>query len=83
MSEFISVEDQKKLYIKGATKVKTSTSNFAVVETADSSININGSELEIVKLDLENKEVMLSGNVNQIKFSNFAPKQSFLKRIFK
>ncbi len=83
MAELISIENQKKLYVKGATKVKSSTSTFAVIETSDSTININGSELEVIKLDLENKEVIISGNISQIKFLNNSPKQSFLKRIFK
>lgn len=83
MGESILIEDRKKIIIKGAVKVKTCTQNFAVVETQECVATISGSEIEVVKLDLENKEVVFSGNISSIKFSSQKEKSSFFKRIFK
>lgn len=79
----IILEDRKKLSIIGATKVESSTESQAVVELDQESLVILGSQLEITKLNLENKEVIFSGNINSIKFSQKNEKKSLLKRIFK
>lgn len=71
------------LLIKGATKVVSSVSNQAVVETEEKTIIILGQNIEVKKLNLEEKEVCLQGNFSQLKFASAANKVPFLKRIFK
>lgn len=83
MEEKVVLENRKLLTIYGATKVVSSTSTQAVVEVTESNIIISGSNLEVVKLNLEDKEVEFSGEVNSIKYSTKQEKTSFLKRIFK
>ena len=83
MSNFISIENQNNININGATKVVSSTQNQAVVESEETSIIISGSDLEVKKLDLDNKEVSFSGKITNIKFSSYSQKLPLLKRIFK
>lgn len=79
----IFLEDRKKLVLKGATKIVSSTTTQAVVELEQSTLIISGSEIEITKLNLENKEVCFSGKIDSLKFSQKSEKKGFLKRIFK
>ncbi len=83
MQELITIENEKNISIKGATKVVSSTPTQAVVLAENSTIVICGSELEVKKLDIENKEVSLAGMITSIKFSQKIEKQPFFKRIFK
>jgi len=77
------LEDRKILKLSGATKVISSTNTQAVVEMSENHIVVTGNNLEITKLDLENKEVSFSGEVNSIKFTQKAEKKSLFKRLFK
>lgn len=77
------IEDQKKLKIIGAKKIISSTVTQAVVETEENSLIISGNDLEITRLDLENKEVDFLGVVSSIKYTNTAEKKGFFKRLFK
>lgn len=81
--ENICIEDRKKITIGGATKVLSSTSNQAVVEVGDCSIVIAGTNIEVTKLDLDNKEVVFSGNINSIKYTTKQEKTNLIKRLFK
>ena len=72
------------LQITGVVRVVSTTTSQAVVETEEKSVIINGSGLEVKKLNLDEKEVCLQGEVFLIKVSVArGKKQPFLKRIFK
>ena len=81
--ELISIEDRKKIVIKGATKVISSTTNQAVIEIGDTNLIISGTDLEVIKLDLENKLVEFTGNIIALKYSKKAEKTGLIKRWFK
>lgn len=81
--ESLCIEDRKKLILTGATKVISSTSTQAVVEVGDTNIVISGTNIEVTKLDLDNKTVTFSGNVNSVKYTAKTEKTSLLKRMFK
>ena len=83
MNNLLTIENENLITIKGASKVASSTQTQGVVETGESTIIISGNNLEVKKLDLENKEVVFSGKISGIKFNSKAEKQPFLKRIFK
>ena len=61
--ENICIEDRKKVTVNGATKVLSSTSNQAVVEVGDCNIVITGTNIEVTKLDLDNRGGVCSGNI--------------------
>lgn len=81
--ESLCIEDRKKLILTGATKVISSTSTQAVVEVGDTNIVIFGTNIEVTKLDLDNKTVTFSGNINSVKYTAKTEKTSLLKRMFK
>lgn len=81
--ENISIEDRKNVFITGATKVLASTETQATVEMADSKLVISGTNLELTKLDLDNKVVSFCGNINAIKYINKSEKTNLIKRLFK
>lgn len=81
--ESICIEDRKKLTLVGATKVISSTNTQAVVEVGGCNVVITGSEIEVVRLNLENKEVEFSGTINSLKYVQKTEKTSVFKRLFK
>lgn len=84
MNESILLENYEHMELKGATKVVSATATQIVVETETKNIIINGNNLEVTKLDLENNLVCLSGSVSLVKLgSSNGQKPSFFKRIFK
>ncbi len=81
--ESITIEDRKKLSLSGATKVISSTSTQAVVEIGNCNVVISGTNIEVTKLDLDNKLVNFTGEINGIKYANKTEKTNLIKRIFK
>ena len=70
--------------IKGATKMVSSTPTQAVVEIDEKAIILTGNNIEVKKLDLDNKQVSLGGKFSNIKIGDASLKKgSLLKRIFK
>lgn len=83
MEDKVIIDSRKLITIFGATKVISSTLTQAVVEINDATMIISGSNMEVVKLNLEDKEVEFSGEIKEVKYSHKQEKTSFLKRIFK
>lgn len=81
--ESLFIEDRKKITIKGADKMISSTATETIVEIGGANLVINGTELEITSLNLQDKEVVLTGNINAVKYATKHEKTSLLKRIFK
>ena len=81
--ENITIENRAQMSISGATKMVSSTETQSVVEVGDCNIVISGQNLEITKLDLENKEVNIKGIINSLKYSQKNEKNNIFKRLFK
>ncbi len=81
--ESINLEDRKKLTLMGATKMISSTNSQAVVEVGDNNVVISGSDIEVTRLNLDNKEVVFTGNFIGIKYALKTQKTPLLKRLFK
>lgn len=79
----ITIENRGFMTITGATKMLSSTETQSVVEIGDCNIVVCGQNLEITKLDLDNKEVNIKGLFNSIKYSQKTEKQNLFKRLFK
>ncbi len=71
------------LSITGVEKVISFSPNEVNLMALDCEIKIIGKELQTIKLDEENGDLVLSGVIDSIKWSNKKEKQSLLKRIFK
>lgn len=83
MEEKVVIENRKLLTIFGATRVISSTSSQAVVEVGEANMVIAGNNLEVVKLNLDDKEVEFSGEISGVKYMVKHEKIGFFKRIFK
>lgn len=81
--EIIEIIDRKNIKITNATKVVSTTNNQGVVEVGDCNIIISGTNIEVTKLDLENKEVCFKGEISGIKYAHKTEKTSLIKRFFK
>jgi sporulation protein YabP len=81
--ETITIEDRTFLTLKGATRMISSTETQSVVEVGDCNVVVSGQNLEITKLDLENKEVTLKGRINSLKYAQKTEKTNLIKRLFK
>lgn len=79
----ICIEERKNITIKGATKMISSTNTQAVVEVGSDQVVISGTNIEVTKLDLTNKEVNLSGNFTGLKYTQKTEKVGLMKRLFK
>ena len=83
MNTLLTLEDEKVLSIKGATKVVMATLTQSIILTEKKQINISGNNIEVKKLDIENGLVILSGDFISFKFVSKGNKTPFLKRLFK
>ena len=68
MNTLLTLEDEKVLSIKGATKVVMATLTQSIILTEKKQINISGNNIEVKKLDIENGLVILSGDFINFKF---------------
>ena len=83
MQEYINIDNQKLLNIKGVEKIISSTPNQSIIQSNLSYIQIHGNNLEVKKLDVENKEAIIEGDIYNIKFNKQAEKKSLWKRLFR
>ncbi len=83
MQEIINIDNQKSMSIRGVEKIVSSTPTQSVVQTSLSKIVITGNNLEVKKLDIENKDAIIEGEIYNIKFNKKNEKKSLLRRIFK
>ncbi len=79
----ILIENQNKTVINGAIRVLSSTTTQAVVEIENNNLILTGKNIEVTKLDLENKEVIFDGEITALKFAAKTEKTNFIKRLFK
>ena len=81
MDSTITLTNQTNLFLSGVEKVITVCPTEVSVEQAGKRLCILGENMEIQRLDLENKILIVDGLVFQMKYA--MKKQGFMKRIFK
>ncbi len=81
--ESLLLEDRKMLTIKGAIKMNSSTKTQSQITLEHGMVTIFGNDLEVTKLDLENKTVCITGTIANIKFCKKEEKLSLIKRLFR
>lgn len=81
MDSTITLTNQTNLFLSGVDKVITVCPTEVLVEQAGKRLCILGENMEIQRLDLENKILIVDGLVFQMKYA--MKKQGFMKRIFK
>ena len=83
MNEKVTIINRNEIEVQGATRVIATTAKESVVEIEGGVMTITGANLEVTKLDLDNKEVKFSGIISNVKFSEKREKVGLIKRIFK
>ena len=81
MQNVITLTNRTNLNILGVNKVSGVSPTEILLELDGENMIIQGSNMEVQALDVENKTLNIVGTVNSIKF--IAPKVPLLKRIFK
>lgn len=77
------LEDRKKLSISGVTDVENFDENMISMVTADGILVVHGSELNVEKLNLENGELLIHGQIDAMEYEDRASARSgLLGRLF-
>lgn len=83
MESKINLINRKFLSLSGISKVFEINDETAQLQVESSVLTILGKDMEVKKLDIENGNLELEGQINVIKFTDKKEKASFVKRIFK
>lgn len=82
MEHSLNLVDRKFLTITGVEKVVSVKPDLLQVKTSAGDMVVNGQNIEVTKLDLEQHTINLSGKFDTIKYSE-NNKTPLLKKIFK
>ena len=75
------LENRQKLNLTGVDKVDNITPTLVCCKVGGDSLNIEGENMEVTRLDVEAGNVEIVGQINAIKYA--VEKKSLIKRIFK
>lgn len=81
-SQIITLENRNKLTITGVEKMISVKPDLLQISTNMGNLQILGENMEMSKLDLDQKIVEVAGRINQIRFLD-DKKQPIFKRIFR
>lgn len=81
MDTTITLTNQTNLFLTGVEKVFNVSPSEVLVMLGEEKLCILGQGMEVQRVDLENKIIIVEGKVYSMKFTR--PKQPVLKRIFK
>lgn len=80
-NQTITLENRNKLSVSGVEKMISAKPDLMQMATGLGNLQVVGTNMEMSKLDLEQKVVEISGEISQIRFVD--SKQPIFKRIFK
>ena len=79
----LALTNQSSLSLTGVEKVIEVSEKQLVLEVAGTMLMIDGNNMSVQKLDVENGLLEIKGYVNALKYQNKKEKINFIKRIFK
>lgn len=79
----ISVDNRAKASVKGVTEVISYDENNIVMETNMGQLTLDGSALNIVKLNLGEGEIVIEGRIDAFYYMEQSEKRSLFSRLFK
>ena len=81
----IKMENRKSVLITGVYSVKSFDSKEFILDTKLGILEIEGKDLVLGKMDLENGEVLIKGLIDSVEYSSkdITKKEPFVKRLFK
>ena len=84
INQIIKLENRKSLLVTGVKNVKSFDSNEFILDTRLGTLEVEGKDLVLGKMDLTNEEVSIKGEINSIEFNDKEnKKESLVKRFFK
>lgn len=84
INQIIKLENRKSLLVTGVKNVKSFDSNEFILDTRLGTLEVEGKDLVLGKMDLNNEEVSIKGEINSIEFNDKEnKKESLVKRFFK
>jgi sporulation protein YabP len=79
----VILDNRKKISLTGINKAISANETSIVLELSNGKVVINGAQLHISKLDVEQGVVEIDGTINSLKYFGTGDQQTFFKRIFK
>ncbi len=79
----VILENRGKLNISGVNDVLNFDESTVNVNTQLGLLSIKGSDLRLNRLNLDNTELLVEGNISSLAYSDNYQKGSFLQRLFK
>lgn len=83
MDNKLTLTNRKILSLTGIEKVVGISDSELLVEVDGVALSVQGSNMEVKKLDVESGILEVDGMINNIKYFDKKQKLSFIKRIFK
>jgi sporulation protein YabP len=72
---FLSLENRKKMNLDGVTEIISFNDEQILLKTVLGNMDIRGEELKMNKLDVQNGDVVISGNITYIVYTSEEKKQ--------
>ncbi|MEG0772568.1 sporulation protein YabP [Clostridium sp.] len=72
---FLSLENRKKMNLDGVTEIVSFNDEQILLKTVLGNMDIRGEELKMNKLDVQNGDVVISGNITYIVYTSEEKKQ--------
>lgn len=80
----IKIENRKSILITGVNSVKSFDSTEFILDTKLGNLEIEGKDLVLGKMDLNNGEVLIKGLIDSFEYNDEKKKkESLVKRLFK
>ena len=86
VSHSIKLLERNAIFISGTKKVNNFNENEFFVNTVMGPININGSGLELIKLDTNDGNICIKGKINSVSYlddENGVKENGFFSKLFK
>ena len=84
MEHNITLKDRSKLVISGVEHIYSFNDKKVEIRTCAGEMSIEGENLDMDKLSLDENVISIEGTINSIVYSKERkPQESFIKRIFK
>lgn len=77
----LTLTNRTNLNITGVEKVNTVSDTNINLKASGSILNVYGSNLQVIKLDVDGGTLRVNGLVDQVRYNQ--KKENFLKRVFK
>ena len=79
----LSLNNREYLEMDGINEVISFTDDEIILKTSQGVLNINGKNLNISKLNLDETVIEVSGKIDSFNYNDKTNNKNFLKRIFK